>query len=286
MKLYTTDRGIAREAADGQLELLNLDAADLGSLLAVDPTLESARSATVTATLPPGAVRLLAPVLRPGKVIGIGINYTSHVEETREMLERSGTKVPDVPVFFIAPGSSVVGPADPIVLPRVAPDSVDYEIELAAVIGRGGSHIAESGAMDHVAGYTVSNDVSARDLQRQAMSTPLFELSHAKGMDSFKPLGPVLVTIDEFTEPLDLHLETKVNGEVRQDARTTELIHPVARCIARITEFMRLDPGDVICTGSPAGVGVFMGKFLRPGDAIEMTIEGIGTLRTDVVAAS
>lgn len=285
MKLYSTDRGIARAATDGQLELLDLPAPDLGAQLLVDPGLDAVRQAGISDTVDPGEVRLRAPVPRPGKVLGIGINYSSHVEEARPMLEQTGTTVPDIPIFFLAPGSAVVGPEDPVVLPAIAPDAVDYEIELAVVIGAGGVGIAEADAMSHVAGYTVSNDVSARDIQREAMGTPLFELSHAKGIDSFKPMGPCLVTADEFTDPLDIGLTTTVNGELRQDARTTELIHSVARCIARVSEFMTLEPGDVICTGSPAGIGAPQGKFLRNGDVVEMTIEGIGTLRQNIVAA-
>ncbi len=285
MKFFTTDRGIARESADGRLELLDLPEPDLGARLAVDPTLEGARTAAVRETVARSEVRLRAPVPAPRKVIGIGINYQSHVEETREMLKRLGVEVPTDPVFFLAPGTAVVGPEDPIVLPKVAPDMVDYEIELAAVIGRGGFGIEEADALAHVAGYTLANDVSARDVQRKAMGTPEFELSHAKGMDGFKPMGPALVTADQLPEPLDVHLVTRVNGEIRQDAHTTELVHPVSRCIAHITKFMRLEPGDVILTGSPAGVGVARGVFLKPGDVVELSADAIGTIRSEVVAA-
>ena len=286
MKLFTTDRGIARETSNGRLDLVDLPAADLGEQLRADPNLAAARSASVRETVALGDVELLAPILRPNKVIGIGINYTSHVEETREQLKAIGVTPPDFPVFFLTSGTAVVGPNDPIVLPAVAPDNVDYEIELGVVIGRGGARIAEADAMDHVVGYTLGNDVSARDIQRLAMTTPMYELTHAKGMDGFKPLGPSLVTKDEFPEPLDVGIQTKVNGEIRQDARTTELIHSVARCIHEITKFMTLDAGDVILTGSPSGVGVASGTFLKPGDVVEMTAEKIGTMRSEVVAAS
>ena len=251
----------------------------------MDPTLEGAREAGVRETLAASQLRLLAPVPAPGKVIGIGINYQSHVEETRELLKSRGVEVPDHPVFFLAPATAVVGPNDPIVLPKVAPGMVDYEIELSAVIGRGGFEIDEAGALSHVAGYTLANDVSARDIQGQAMSTPAFELSQAKGIDGFKPMGPALVTADEFPEPLDVHLVTRVNGEIRQDASTTELVHSVSRCIAQITKFMRLEPGDVILTGSPSGVGMVRGVFLKPGDVVELSADKIGTIRSEVVAA-
>lgn len=286
MKFFTTDRGIARELSEGRLGLLDLPAVELGAQLEVDPHLEHARTCAVREEVDLADLTLRAPVRAPRKVIGIGINYQSHVEETREMLERMGAKVPTDPVFFLAPGSAVIGPEDPIVLPAAAPDMVDYEVELAAVIGTGGFQIAESEALSHVAGYTLANDVSARDIQRKAMTTPEFELSHAKGMDGFKPMGPALVTADEFPEPLDVHVETRVNGEIRQDARTTEFVHSLARCIAQVTKFMRLDPGDVILTGSPAGVGVARGVFLKPGDVVELTADRIGTLRNPVAAAT
>ena len=282
MKLFTTNLGIAREAVDGTLEVLDLAEPDLGALLSVDPELKRAKSADVLKRVALDDVALLAPVLRPGKVIGIGINYSSHVEETREALARMGIQVPADPVFFVAPGSAVIGPEAPIVLPDVAPDRVDYEIELAIVIGQCGASIPEAEALSHVAGYTLANDVSARDIQSQAMTGPQFELGHAKGMDSFKPLGPALVTADEFELPLDIHLETRVNGEIRQDARTTEFVHSPERCIAYISRFMRLDAGDVIITGSPSGVGHFQNLFLKPGDVVELTADKIGTLRNPV----
>ena len=286
MKYFTTDRGIAREAEGGQLELLDVPEPDLGARLQTDPTLDGLRSAAVRETVAQGDVTLRAPIPAPRKVIGIGINYASHIEEVKDRLASQGVELPKDPVFFLAPGSAVVGPNDPIVLPTIAPNMVDYEIELTAVIGRGGFRIAEADALAHVAGYTLSNDVSARDIQGQAMSTPVFELSHAKGIDGFKPMGPALVTADEFADPLDVHLVTRVNGEVRQDARTTELVHSVSRCIAHVTQFMRLEPGDVILTGSPSGVGVARGVFLKPGDVVELEADRIGTIRSEVVAAS
>lgn len=285
MKLFTTDRGIAREGADGALEILDLPEPDLGALLDVDPALDRARSAEVRDRVAQGTVTLLAPVLQPRKIVCMGINYASHVEEVREMLERIGAVVPTDPVFFLVPGSAVIGPEQPIVLPEIAPGNVDYEIELAAVIGRGGVRISEADALSHVAGYTLANDVSARDIQAKAMTTQEFELGHAKGIDGFKPMGPALVTADEFAVPLDVHLETRVNGELRQDASTSDFVHSLPRCIAHITQFMRLDPGDVILTGSPAGIGGLRGVFLKPGDVVELTADKIGMLRNPVVSA-
>jgi 2-keto-4-pentenoate hydratase/2-oxohepta-3-ene-1,7-dioic acid hydratase in catechol pathway len=285
MKLFTTHRGIAREAGDGALELLDLPEPDLGALLDVDPELKRARAASVRERVDRDAVTLLAPVLQPRKIVCMGINYASHVEEVRPMLERMGAQIPTDPVFFLVPGSAVIGPEEPIVLPEIAPGNVDYEVELAAVIGRRGAHIPEADALAHVAGYTLANDVSARDVQAKAMGTQEFELGHAKGIDGFKPMGPALVTADEFDDPIDVHLEARVNGELRQDARSSDFVHPLPRCIAHVTRFMRLDPGDVILTGSPSGVGFFQGVFLKPGDVVELRADRIGTLRNPVVAA-
>jgi len=285
MKIFCTNQGIAREAADGTLEILDLAESELGTILQEDPDLRRIRDGDVRKRVALEDVSLCAPVARPGKIICIGINYASHVEEMRPVLERMGGEVPKNPVFFLVPGSAVCAPEQPIVLPDFAHDQVDYEVELAVVIGRGGSRIAESDAMSHVAGYTLANDVSARDIQLKAMTGQEFTLTHAKGLDGFKPLGPALVTADEFDDPIDIRIEARVNGEVRQDARTNDFVHSIPRCIAYVSRFMRLDPGDVILTGSPAGVGFFQGLFLKAGDVVEMTADRIGTLRNSIVEA-
>ncbi|MEM9408558.1 MAG: fumarylacetoacetate hydrolase family protein [Acidobacteriota bacterium] len=282
MKVYVTSDGLAREAADGDLEILDLPARDLGETLTEDPDLDSVRGAAVKRRSALEDVCLCAPIARPGKVIGIGINYHSHVEETRDLLAAQGIQPPEAPMFFLAPGTAVIGPEDEIVLPAIAPDNVDYEIELVAVIGRVASNVAAADAMSHVVGYTLGNDVSARDVQRRSFESPEFSMSHAKGIDTFKPLGPALVTRDEFDEPLDVHLTTRVNGEVRQDSRTTDFVHSIASCVAEITKYMSLEPGDVIFTGSPAGVGVFSGQFLKHGDVVELEADRIGSLRNVV----
>ena len=285
MRLFTTTEGIAREAAGGELEILDLPYGDLGEALRADPELGIVRDASAKRRRAPGGITLRAPVLRPGKVIGMGINFHSHVEETREFLKARGIEPPSEPVFFLAPGSAVIGPGEEIVLPAVAPGQVDYEIELAAVIGIGGASIDEDEALRHVAGYTLANDVSARDLQRKSFEGPEYSLSHAKGLDTFKPMGPALVTTDEFAEPLDICLRARVNGELRQDERTTDFVHSVSRCVAHVSRFMQLEPGDVMLTGSPAGVGVFQGKFLRAGDVGELESDRVCVLRNVVAAA-
>jgi len=285
MKIFATNQGIAREAADGTLEILELDESDLGAILQEDPELRRVRDGAVRKRVALEDVELRAPLARPGKIICIGINYASHVEEMRPVLERMGAEVPTNPVFFLVPGSAVCGPDEPIVLPDFAHDQVDYEVELAVVIGLGGSRIAEADAIRHVVGYTLANDVSARDIQMKAMTGQEFTLTHAKGLDGFKPLGPALVTTDEFDDPIDIHIETRVNGEIRQDARTNDFVHSIPRCISYVSRYMRLDPGDVILTGSPAGVGFFRGVFLKAGDVVEMTADRIGTLRNKIIDA-
>jgi len=283
VKIFVTNEGIAREAADETLEILELADCDLGAMLAEDPDLSRIREATVRRRKALEEVELLAPLTRPGKIICMGVNYQSHVEEMKPILESLGGEIPTDPVFFLVPGSAVADPEQPIVLPDFAHDQVDYEVELAAVIGRGGSRIPESEAMEHVAGYTLANDVSARDIQLKAFTGQEFTLTHAKGLDGFKPLGPALVTADEFEDPIDIQIEARVNGELRQDARTSDFVHPLSHCIAYVSRYMRLDPGDVILTGSPAGVGFFQGIFLKAGDVVELRADRIGTLRNPVI---
>ena len=282
MKIFSTTEGIAREGADGMLEILELGEVDPGSMLQDDPDLEKIRDAAVRRRVALEEVELCAPIARPGKIICIGINYGSHVEEMKPVFERLGVETPSNPVFFIVPGSAVNAPNKPIVLPDFAHDQVDYEVELAVIIGRGGSRIPAAEAMDHVAGYTLANDVSARDIQQKAMAGQEFTLTHAKGLDGFKPLGPALVTKDEFEDPIDIHLETRVNGELRQDARTNDFVHSIPTCIEYVSRYMRLDPGDVMLTGSPSGVGFFRGIFLKAGDVVELTADRIGTLRNPI----
>ncbi len=283
MKIFSTTEGIAREAADGTLEILELGDVEIGLLLQDDPNLDSVRKAAVRKCVALGEVELCAPIARPGKIICIGINYRSHVDEMKPVFERLGVKSPTNPVFFLVPGSAVNAPEKPIILPDFAHDQVDYEVELAVIIGRGGSRIAAADALDHVAGYTLANDVSARDIQQKAMAGQEFTLTHAKGLDGFKPLGPAMVTRDEFEDPIDIHLETRVNGELRQDARTNDFVHSIPTCIEYVSRYMRLDPGDVMLTGSPSGVGFFRGIFLKPGDVVELTADRIGTLRNPIV---
>jgi 2-keto-4-pentenoate hydratase/2-oxohepta-3-ene-1,7-dioic acid hydratase in catechol pathway len=291
MRLYSTAHGIARETAPGELELLQVAARDLGELLRSDPDLAGAAAAAVRTRVPIDETTLLAPVPSPGCIYCVGANYESHVEEMTtlnvgnpEAIRATLEAVRSRPMFFTVPATATNAPYADIVLPEIAPTMVDYEIEVAAVIGRGGSAIPVEDALAAVAGLTLANDVSARDLQRRAMEGHEFEFGHAKGLDGFKPMGPCVVTLDEIADLGSCAIETLVNGESRQRATLGELIHDISACVAYVSRFHTLKPGDVILTGSPAGVGFFRGSFLTAGDTVEMTATGIGTLRNRIVS--
>jgi 2-keto-4-pentenoate hydratase/2-oxohepta-3-ene-1,7-dioic acid hydratase in catechol pathway len=207
------------------------------------------------------SVRLLAPVL-PSKVVAIGKNYADHAAEM-------GGDVPERPLIFLKPSTAVVGPGDDVAAPPSS-ERVDYEGELAVVIGRLCRDVPVERAMDVVLGYTCGNDVTARDQQRADG-----QWSRAKGYDTFCPLGP---WIETELDPGDLRITTRLNGEVKQDARTSMIVHKIPSLIAYITSCMTLLPGDVILTGTPEGVGP-----MRVGDSVEVEIEGIGALANPVV---
>ena len=213
--------------------------------------------------VPLADVRLLAPVIPRSKVVGVGRNYAAHAEEL-------GHEVPDEPLIFLKPNTSVVGPFDPIVYPSQSHD-VHFEGELAVVIGRICRDVPADRVGDVIYGYTVANDVTARDLQQSDK-----QWARAKGFDSFCPLGP---WIETDLDPADLRITTTLNGDVRQDGSTRLMLHDVAAIIAYVTSFMTLLPGDVIATGTPAGVGP-----MQPGDDVSVTVEGIGTLTNKVVS--
>ena len=205
-------------------------------------------------------VRLLAPV-QPGKIIGVGRNYLAHARE-------QNVEVPEVPMLFLKPPSSVIGPGDTIVLPPQS-QQVVHEAELAVVMGKAGRWIQPEDALAYVLGYTISNDVTARDLQRRDV-----QWTRGKGFDTFCPLGPWIET--EF-DPADALMTCYVNGEMRQMASTRDMLFNVRQLIAYISSIMTVEPGDVLMTGTPAGVGL-----LQAGDIVQITIEGLGTLQNSV----
>ena len=235
-----------------------------GTLESLRPTLEQASGAT---TRPLASLRLLAPV-RPGKIVAVGRNYREHAVEEAAVL-------PTAPLLFAKFPSSLVGDGATITWSASSSAQVDYEAELAVVIGRRARNVSIGQALDHVLGYSCLNDVSARDLQVSDG-----QWTRAKSLDTFGPMGPWVVTADEIPDPGALRVRCRVNGEPRQDASTAELIHGITELIAYCSQSFTLEPGDVIATGTPGGVGAFRDPpvFLADGDTVEVEIDRIGIL--------
>ena len=211
-------------------------------------------------------------IQRPGKIVAIGLNYMDHVRESK-------MEPPKRPLVFTKFTTSIIGDGESIEIPRALTQRVDWEVELAAIIGETARNVSEADALKHVSGYTIANDVSARDLQFADV-----QWVRAKSLDTFCPLGPQVVQLDD---PQNLKLITRVNGEVMQDSNTSEMIFGVAELISFCSHNFALEPGDVILTGTPWGVGEFMEpkQSLKDGDVVECEIEGIGVLRNPVVEA-
>jgi 2-keto-4-pentenoate hydratase/2-oxohepta-3-ene-1,7-dioic acid hydratase in catechol pathway len=225
-------------------------------------------------------VRWHAPIRRPSKnIICLGLNYSDHVKESAQARGREA-KIPEHPVFFTKAPTSVNGPFDPIPWDPQITQQVDYEVELGVVIGVGGRNITRTKALDHVFGYTIINDVSARDLQMRHL-----QWFKGKSLDGFCPMGPFVVTADEFGNPQEKKIGTRVNGVQKQNSTTASMIFQVDAIIEVLSKGMTLEPGDVIATGTPEGVGLGRTpqEWLQDGDMVETEIEGIGVLRNQVV---
>ncbi|OAI12165.1 fumarylacetoacetate hydrolase [Methylomonas lenta] len=218
-------------------------------------------------------IQLLAPIPRPGKFLGIGLNYADHISET-------GRDKPEYPTFFTKQSTCVIGPGAAIHCPKVS-EKVDYEGELGFVIGKRCRHVSVENAHEAIAGYTICNDVTVRDWQHR---TPTWTLG--KSFDTHGPMGPWLVTADEIADPHNLTLKTWVDDELRQNANTQAMIFNCYEMIAYLSQAMTLEPGDVISTGTPAGVGVKMQPrgYLKPGQTVRIEIESVGTLTNPVIA--
>lgn len=217
----------------------------------------------------PDNQRIAAPFARPSKILCIGLNYAKHAAE-------SNMPIPPEPILFMKSTTSLVGPYDPIVIPKNSVKT-DWEVELAFVIGKKASYVDEKEAMDHVAGYCIHNDVSEREYQLERGGV----WDKGKGCDTFAPMGPFLATKDEIPDPHKLRLWLKLNGEIVQDSNTDDLIFNIPFLVSYLSQFMTLLPGDVISTGTPAGVGMGFkpSRYLKAGDVVELGIDGLGEAR-------
>ncbi|WP_306231590.1 fumarylacetoacetate hydrolase family protein [Agrococcus beijingensis] len=273
------DGGIRIGRVDGDTLVDVSDVPGVGtSLKAILPRLAELRPAIEGATGATHAlvdVHLEAPIDDPQKYLGIGMNYKEHAEEAAA----AGIPTPTSQLWFNKQVSCIVGPHDDIHKPIVS-DALDYEIELAVVIGRACRHVSVEDARSVIAGYLVANDVSVRDwLQKRS---PTFTLG--KSFDTHGPIGPWLTTDDEIADPLDLRMRLTVNGEVRQDFQTNDMIYDIYEQIAYLSQVMTLQPGDILATGTPAGIGAPTGRFLKVGDVVRAEIEGLGAIENTVVA--
>ena len=263
------EQGRLRDLSDklNDLSGANLDPDRLASLANMD-----------TATLPvvEGTVRLGTPVAGVGKIVAIGLNYADHAAE-------AGMVAPDEPVIFTKAVTALSGPNDPVVLPKFS-TKTDWEVELAIVIGRKAQYVSQGSALDHVAGFTICNDVSERAFQLEGTG----QWVKGKSFDTSAPVGPWLVTTDEISDPQNLNIWLEVNGERRQNGNTRTMIFGVGHLISYVSHYMTLLPGDVIATGTPPGVGMGMKPptYLKPGDVMRLGIEGLGEQRQEVKAYS
>lgn len=221
----------------------------------------------------PENIRIGSPIARPSKMVCIGLNYAKHAKET-------GAPIPTEPILFLKASSSLNGPYDAIVIPKHS-EKTDWEVELAVVIGKKASYVAVENAMDYVAGYVLHNDVSERAFQLERGGT----WDKGKGCDSFAPLGPWLVTKDEIEDPHHLRLWLSVNGKMMQDGNTDDLIFDIPTMVSYVSQFMTLLPGDLISTGTPAGVGLGFSPsiYLKEGDIVELGIDGLGSSKQHVI---
>lgn len=240
-------------------------------------------------SIPVDEVVLLTPIAEPRKILLLAGNYSAHVAERGgTTAERSET----FPYVFMKPPSTTLSnPGDAILLPDVSPDHIDWECELGIVIGRTCRHVSEEDSLSYVAGYTVINDISDRKFTPNPSRKPrerdkFFDWLHGKWHDTFCPAGPCILSAEDVADPQALRLKLCVNGEIKQDAGTDQMVFPVAAIVSFLSQFVTLEPGDLIATGTPAGVGSASGRYLRSGDLVEASIEGIGTLSNPVMTES
>jgi 2-keto-4-pentenoate hydratase/2-oxohepta-3-ene-1,7-dioic acid hydratase in catechol pathway len=272
-----TAQGAAREAAAFPVQdALDLYRLGVDTLAQVVVRIETDRQLAdecreAGSLLPFDSVQLNPPVIAPGKILAVGLNYAAHAAE-------QNIKPPETPLIFSKNVTALIAAGEPIQLPH-ASERVDYEAELAFVIGREARSVSAECALDYIAGYTIVNDVTARDLQAREK-----QWVRAKGLDTFAPCGPWLVTTDEITDAHALDISLRLNGELRQQSNTSDLIFKIPQLVEFISQDLTLRPGDIVSTGTPSGVGVFMNPpvYLQGGDQIEITLAGVGQLRNPV----
>jgi 2,4-didehydro-3-deoxy-L-rhamnonate hydrolase len=282
-----THEKLALPAGDNLLDLMPPEGKGFAAAAKVAHWLTGQPGAAAKSLLAADKVELLVPIPRPNKLFLLAGNYAAHiVEGGGEAPERKET----FPyVFMKPPTTTLTDPGKPVVIPSVSPKFIDWECELAVVIGRGGKHIKEADALKHVAGYAVINDISDRKFRpnpdrKMREKDSFFDWLHGKWHDSFCPMGPCITSADAIPNPQKLGMKLSVNGKVFQDASTGQQIFPVAAVIEFISNICTLEPGDIISTGTPAGVGNATGTYLAPCDKVEAWIENIGTLLSPVVA--
>ncbi len=261
--------------ADGKIRDLSAHVSDLsGAALAPDALANLGAIDAKSLPLVEGDPRLGPCVAGTGKFICIGLNYSDHAAET-------GATVPPEPIIFMKASSAIVGPNDDVVIPRGS-EKTDWEVELGVVIGKTAKYVSEADALDYVAGYCVTNDVSERAFQTERSG----QWTKGKSCDTFGPLGPWLVTKDEVSDPQDLGMWLTVNGEKMQDGSSKTMVYGVAFLVSYLSQFMSLHPGDVISTGTPPGVGMGLKppRYLKAGDVVELGIEGLGSQKQSFVA--
>jgi 2-keto-4-pentenoate hydratase/2-oxohepta-3-ene-1,7-dioic acid hydratase in catechol pathway len=278
-RYVATDAGIGRIGPDGTIRVLDLPGTSLECAFRAGVTVDTLDAAPVRDEVSRADVVVGPPVRRPSKVWAVGFAYAEHSAEVgREPTDAE-------PFVFLKASTSITGSGQPVRLPRLAPACVDYEGEVAVIIGREGYDIAERAAWDHVLGFTAANDVSARDVQKHGTyngGNP--DPAKGKSFDTFTPLGPCVCTLDEYTDRDDLGLRTTVDGVERQRARTSSLVFSIPRLVSFVSRFGTLEPGDVLLTGTPAGVGHPQGRFLAPGSVVRVEVEGVGVLENRVIA--
>jgi acylpyruvate hydrolase len=290
--MFLKDKQPRAGVIDGE-DVVDINAADrslpstLKGILEINGLAKVKKLVKSKKRIPLKKARLLPPISNPGLLLSVGMNYHEHLKEMK-------TPVPETPAAFTKSVASIIASGDPILLPAAHPDMVDWEGEFTVVIGKAGHRIPAAKALDYIAGYTLANDVSARDwvtaiFQSQGIMGPIHAWEHnllGKMMPTFCPMGPCIATKDEIPDPANVKIQTRLNGKVMQDANTDDLVFSVVKLIEYYSQFYRFMPGDCITTGSPSGVGFGRNPkvFMKAGDVVEVEVKQIGVLRNPIKA--